>query len=116
MHLVLLIHSVSELCNCKFHSAALDHHAYKNRLQELAHKSSIPIPTYSTVNEGLGHLPRFRATVFVDGKSYTSPNTFLHRKEAEQDVARIAYEVLLQKVNNEEIPPVHEVSAFLADE
>ncbi|OWM86113.1 hypothetical protein CDL15_Pgr010937 [Punica granatum] len=90
----------------------LDRHAYKNRLQELAHKSSLPTPAYSTVNEGLGHLPRFRATVVVDGKSYTSPRTFLHRKEAEQDVARIAYEILLEKVNNEQLPPVHEDLIF----
>ncbi|KAK4779838.1 hypothetical protein SAY87_015944 [Trapa incisa] len=89
-----------------------DHHAYKNRLQEFAQKSAIPIPKYTTVNEGLGHLPRFRATVFVDGNSYTSTNTFLHRKEAEQDVAKIAYEALLQKVDNEEYPLVHEDLIF----
>lgn len=84
---------------------------FKNRLQEYTHKSGILLPVYQTVNEGLQHLPMFRSTVIVDGESYTSPNSFSHRKMAEQDAARIALESLSKKIKDERCPftLIHEV-------
>ncbi|KAF3457785.1 hypothetical protein FNV43_RR02444 [Rhamnella rubrinervis] len=81
-----------------------EHVMFKNRLQEYTHKSGILLPVYHTVNEGLQHLPKFRSTVVVDGESYTSPNSFLHRKMAEQDAARIALESVSKKIKDERCP------------
>ncbi|KAJ1380297.1 Double-stranded RNA-binding domain, partial [Sesbania bispinosa] len=73
----------------------------KNRLQELAQKSSIALPLYQTINEGDQHAPKYRSTVFVDGVSYTSQLTFPQRKAAEQEVARLALESLPKKIRDE---------------
>ncbi|KAH7574862.1 hypothetical protein JRO89_XS02G0014300 [Xanthoceras sorbifolium] len=48
-------------------------------------------------------------TVMVDGKTYTSSNTFSHRKAAEQDVAKLALKCISKKIKNEECPPIVEV-------
>lgn len=82
---------------------------HKSRLQQYTQRSGIPLPIYHTVNEGFSHLPRFRSTVEVEESSYTSSNTFLHRKEAEQDVAKIALECISKKTKIQECPPIHEV-------
>lgn len=82
---------------------------HKNRLQEYAQRSAIPLPIYQTVNEGSQHAPQFRSTVLVDGASYTSPNTFSHRKAAEQDVAKIALANILQKIKEEGCPLILQV-------
>lgn len=88
-----------------------DHCMHKNRLQTYAQRSALPLPTYHTVNEGLTHLPKFRSTVLVDGVSYTS-HTFLHRKEAEQDAAKVALDSILQKVKQEGCPMILEDKTF----
>ncbi|OAY63692.1 Double-stranded RNA-binding protein 4 [Ananas comosus] len=81
---------------------------YKNRLQEYAQKSSIPLPQYQTVNEGYQHAPQFRATVYIGGEVFKSPHTFAHRKEAEQDVAKFALENLSRKIKPvEDIPQIN---------
>lgn len=67
---------------------------FKNQLQELAHKAAIPLPEYTVINEGLSHSPCFRATVEINGKSYTTNDVFKSRKEAEQEAARLALEDL----------------------
>ncbi|XP_020571921.1 double-stranded RNA-binding protein 4-like isoform X2 [Phalaenopsis equestris] len=77
------------------------HHVHKNRLQEYAQRSGLPLPSYSTINEGEPHAPRFRATILLDGLQFTSPYTFSQRKEAEQDVAKIALEFISVKFKNE---------------
>ncbi|XP_011021410.1 PREDICTED: uncharacterized protein LOC105123488 isoform X2 [Populus euphratica] len=81
-----------------------DNLMYKNRLQEYTQKSSLQLPVYQTVNEGPAHMPRFRSTVWVDGARYRSQKTFLHRKAAEQDVANLALESILNRVKDEGCP------------
>ncbi|RVW24910.1 putative mitochondrial protein [Vitis vinifera] len=86
-----------------------EHLMHKNRLQEYTQRSAIPLPIYQTVNEGFQHAPKFRSTVLVDGATYTSPNTFSHRKAAEQDVARLALEFISKKIKDEGCPLIREV-------
>ncbi|XWS30809.1 hypothetical protein CRYUN_Cryun23aG0021800 [Craigia yunnanensis] len=81
---------------------------HKNRLQEFSQRSSIPLPVYQTFNEGSLHPPKFRSTVLVDGISYTSVNTFSHRKAAEQDVAKYALECISKKLKDEGCPLIRE--------
>ncbi|KAG6742074.1 hypothetical protein POTOM_055360 [Populus tomentosa] len=81
-----------------------DNLMYKNRLQEYTQKSSLQLPVYQTFNEGPAHMPRFRSTVWVDGARYRSQKTFLHRKAAEQDVANLALESILNRVKDEGCP------------
>ena len=77
---------------------------YKNRLQEYVQRSAIQLPMYKTVNEGSQHAPKFRSTVVVDGQIYTSSNTFLQRKIAEQDVSKLALEHISKKIKDERCP------------
>ncbi|XP_039159723.1 double-stranded RNA-binding protein 4 isoform X4 [Eucalyptus grandis] len=93
-------------------SCAPEHVRYKNRLQEYTQKIMVHFPIYNTINEGSQHAPRYRSTVFVDGKSFTSPNTFPQKKEAEQNVAQIALELLSQKMEDEACPLIHEDTIF----
>ncbi|TXG69959.1 hypothetical protein EZV62_004894 [Acer yangbiense] len=97
-------------------SRLLEHLMHKNRLQEYAQRSSIALPIYQTVNEGYQHAPRFRATVLVDGETYTSSNTYSHRKAAEQDVAKLALECISKKIKDEGSPLIIEAKdEFLMD-
>ena len=82
---------------------------YKNRLQEYTQRSAIPQPLYQTMSEGPPNARRFRSTVEVDGATYTSPNSFLHKKAAEQDVAKIALEHISKRIRDEGCPLIHEV-------
>ncbi|KAK3409423.1 hypothetical protein EUGRSUZ_J01547 [Eucalyptus grandis] len=93
-------------------SCVPEHVRYKNRLQEYTQKIMVHFPIYNTINEGSQHAPRYRSTVFVDGKSFTSPNTFPQKKEAEQNVAQIALELLSQKMEDEACPLIHEDTIF----
>ncbi|XP_021296460.1 double-stranded RNA-binding protein 4-like isoform X2 [Herrania umbratica] len=85
---------------------------HKNRLQEHTQRSSIPLPVYQTTNEGSLHAPRFRSTVVVDGTSYSSPDTFSHRKAAEQDAAKVALECITKKIKDEGCPIIREDTVF----
>ncbi|KAH1045638.1 hypothetical protein J1N35_036422 [Gossypium stocksii] len=67
----------------------LAQHLHKNRLQEYAQRSGVGLPVYHSFNEGFAHAPRFKATARVGRVTYTSRLTFPHRKEAEQNVARV---------------------------
>ena len=82
---------------------------HKNRLQEHTQRSAISLPIYQTINEGSQHAPRFRSTVVVDEVKYISPNTFSHRKAAEQDVAKLALECISKKIKDEGCPLIREV-------
>lgn len=89
-----------------------EHLMHKNRLQEHAQRSGIPLPVYQSHNEGFQHAPKFRASVSVDGVTYTSPNTFSHRKAAEQDVAKIALECISKKIKDEGCPLINQDTVF----
>ncbi|XP_047152929.1 double-stranded RNA-binding protein 4-like [Vigna umbellata] len=87
-----------------------EHVMYKNRLQEFTSRSGNEIPVYQTINEGVQHIPKFRSTVRVAGIDYTSKSTFPQKKAAEQDVARLALEAILEKTREEGPSLVSEIS------
>lgn len=63
---------------------------YKNRLQSLAERTHKKLPVYKVDSEG----QKFRCTVEVGGQKFSSTGSFSRKKEAEQDAARVAYEIL----------------------
>jgi len=85
---------------------------HKNRLQEFAQRASIHLPVYQTFNEGSLHNPQFRSSVIVDGATFVSPCTFVKRKEAEQYVAKFAFENILMKIKQGGVPLIHNVCIF----
>ncbi|XP_019154494.1 PREDICTED: uncharacterized protein LOC109151046 [Ipomoea nil] len=88
---------------------------HKSLLQQYAQKARLPLPEYAIVNEGYPHAPQFRGTVSVGGEKYTSPNTFAHRKAAEQDAARHAMESMPPITKKEELQllnNIHEDKMF----
>ncbi|KAH0435233.1 hypothetical protein IEQ34_026643 [Dendrobium chrysotoxum] len=104
--------TTEEIATAAAASSGVGHHMHKNRLQEYTQRSGLSLPSYSTVNEGEPHAPRFRATILVDGMRFTSPYTFSHRKEAEQDVAKRALEIISVKFKNEGSLNIHKDPAF----
>ncbi|KAI9111501.1 hypothetical protein K1719_017191 [Acacia pycnantha] len=78
-----------------------EHSMHKNRLQEHAQRSHIPLPIYQAVNIGLDHAPRYRSAVSVGGKSYTSENVFPYRVDSEQEVAKLALKHITTGVKDE---------------
>nr|GMD55498.1 double-stranded RNA-binding protein 4-like [Ipomoea batatas] len=90
---------------------------YKSLLQQYAQKARLLLPDYAIVNEGYPHAPQFRGTVSIGGEKYTSPNTFSHRKAAEQDAARHAMESMPPITKKEELQllnNIHEIYVFKA--
>ncbi|KAI3747803.1 hypothetical protein L6452_10467 [Arctium lappa] len=85
---------------------------YKSLLNEYAQKLWKQLPIYQTHNEGSDHLPKFRSTVWADGVSYTSPNTFQQRKMAEMDASKIALFATMHKLKNEALRLVHQDKSF----
>ncbi|XP_068644015.1 double-stranded RNA-binding protein 4-like isoform X2 [Aristolochia californica] len=85
---------------------------HKNRLQEYAQRSALPLPVYQTVNEGLPHDPKFRSTVIVDGATYKSSQRFRNRKAAEQDVAKLALDSIMKKIKDEGLPQISQDTVF----
>ncbi|GMH30191.1 hypothetical protein Nepgr_032034 [Nepenthes gracilis] len=90
----------------------LEHLKYKNRLQEYTHRACMQLPVYQTMNERFPHAPKFRSAVLVDGETYTSPNTFSHRKAAEQDAAKHALEGIATKIRDKGCSLICEDTTF----
>ncbi|PVH36831.1 hypothetical protein PAHAL_6G179500 [Panicum hallii] len=67
---------------------------HKNRLQEFCVQTYKNLPIYKVEFEGEYHQPKYKCTVEVDGKQFSSTSSFSRKKEAEQDAARVAYEIL----------------------
>ena len=86
--------------NFKICSGLPEHLLYKNCLQEYAQKSGLQLPVYETSSEGFPHAPKFRASVRVNQTTYTSKLTFPHRKEVEQNVAKIALQTIKETVSS----------------
>ncbi|KAH0687487.1 hypothetical protein KY284_018040 [Solanum tuberosum] len=80
---------------------------YKNQLQEYTQKNVKQLPIYQTVNEGFPHAPKFRAKVLVDGSEYQSKSTYPTKKEAEQAVAKIAYECIHNEIDARDISLIY---------
>ncbi|XP_031259571.1 double-stranded RNA-binding protein 8-like [Pistacia vera] len=72
---------------------------YTNRLQEYTQKLGISLSEYRNRNEGFTHAPKFRSCVLLNGKNYVSRGTFVKRKEAEQDAAKVALENITETRN-----------------
>ncbi|CAH9074586.1 unnamed protein product [Cuscuta europaea] len=68
---------------------------YKSQLQDLCRKHGWKPPEYKSVKEGPDHMPRFTATVVVNGASYTTPhNHSRSSKEATKLAAFVAVKQL----------------------
>ncbi|XP_021715211.1 double-stranded RNA-binding protein 1 isoform X2 [Chenopodium quinoa] len=67
---------------------------FKSKLQEYCQSKKWNLPEYSTTREGLDHCPQFKATVTVNGSTFTTPNPSKSSKEAHNLVANIAYQHL----------------------
>ncbi|CAO2210818.1 unnamed protein product [Urochloa humidicola] len=75
-------------------AAIPEKYMHKNRLQEFSMQTHKELPIYKVELEGDCHHPKFRCTVEVGGQQFSSTGSFIRKKEAEQDAARVAYEIL----------------------
>ena len=82
---------------------------YKNFLLVYTQRSTIPQPIDQSMSKRPSNTLRFRSTVEVDGVTYTSPNTFLQKKETKQDVTEVTLEHISKRIRDEGCPLVHEV-------
>ncbi|XP_045832372.1 double-stranded RNA-binding protein 8-like [Trifolium pratense] len=71
---------------------------FKSSLIEFALKSKMKEPEFHSRNEGESHAPKYRSSVLVDGFVFTTEQTFFRRKDADQEVSRIALEQLTNKI------------------
>lgn len=63
---------------------------YKNLLQEIAQRVAAPLPQYTTVRSGLGHLPVFTGMVELAGITFTGEPA-KNKKQAEKNAAMAAW-------------------------
>ncbi|KAK7305077.1 hypothetical protein VNO77_42976 [Canavalia gladiata] len=64
---------------------------YKTKLQELCHQRRWGLPRYSALKDGPDHMPSFKASVFVNGVTFTSSGAFSSSKEAHNQAAMLAF-------------------------
>nr|KYP60890.1 Ribonuclease 3 [Cajanus cajan] len=64
---------------------------YKTQLQELCHKRRWGLPKYSAMKDGPDHMPSFKASVHVNGATFTSLGAFTSLKEAHNQAAMHAF-------------------------
>ncbi|CAH1439608.1 unnamed protein product [Lactuca virosa] len=86
--------------------------SYKRLLNEQVQRLRKQAPIYQTNNEGAEHQPKFRTTIWFDGVSYTSPNTFTHCKLAEEDSSKITLFAIIQKLKDEALNHLREDKGF----
>ncbi|XP_058180139.1 double-stranded RNA-binding protein 4-like [Rhododendron vialii] len=89
-----------------------DHLMHKNQLQEHTQKLGLPAPVYQSTNEGFPHAPKFRSAVLVDGKEYVSKQMYSHKKEAEQEVAKYAFDCIMRRIKDERCKLIHQDTVF----
>ncbi|KAF7026486.1 hypothetical protein CFC21_038596 [Triticum aestivum] len=63
---------------------------YKCQLQDYAQKRQKDLPLYHTIQSGPLHLPMFRSTVTIDGRTFESPKDYNTKKKAESAAAAAA--------------------------
>ncbi|KAG7035466.1 Double-stranded RNA-binding protein 2 [Cucurbita argyrosperma subsp. argyrosperma] len=68
---------------------------YKNLLQEIAQRVGAPLPQYTTVRSGLGHLPVFTGSIELAGITFTGEPA-KNKKQAEKNAALAAWSSLKQ--------------------
>ncbi|XP_064946982.1 double-stranded RNA-binding protein 6-like [Musa acuminata AAA Group] len=66
---------------------------YKNLLQEISQRVGAPLPSYTSVRSGLGHLPVFTCTVELAGITFTGEPA-KNKKQAEKNAALAAWSSL----------------------
>jgi len=65
---------------------------HKSKLQELCHRRRWSLPKYSAIHvDGPPHNPSFKGTVFVNGLTFTSSETFNSSGEAQNQAAMKAF-------------------------
>ncbi|KAG6434089.1 hypothetical protein SASPL_105711 [Salvia splendens] len=67
---------------------------YKTKLQELCQRRSWDLPDYATAKDGPDHMPRFTATVTVQGQLFHTPDHCKSSKDAQNTAARVAFDRL----------------------
>ena len=75
---------------------------YKNHLQAWTQRNNQNLPAYYTESKRDHHRLEFRSTVMVGGERFQSARNHSRRKDAEQDAARVAYEILVTKTVNDD--------------
>ena len=70
------------------------HKNYKGQLQEHCQKIKVELPQYTVESIKTREACTFHATVTVMGQSFTSSGGFTTKKQAEQDVAKVAVRCL----------------------
>ncbi|XP_073137851.1 double-stranded RNA-binding protein 1-like [Henckelia pumila] len=60
--------------------------------QELCLRKSWNLPEYTTVKEGIDHLPRFKAIGVVNGLNFETPPECKSGKEAQNSVVKMSYD------------------------
>ncbi|KAK6272443.1 hypothetical protein POUND7_009526 [Theobroma cacao] len=64
---------------------------YKAKLQELCQQKRWALPRYTSMKDGPDHIPRFKASVFLNGMSFHSSTSCKSCKEAQNDAAKSAF-------------------------
>ncbi|GAB2274496.1 hypothetical protein Dimus_009264 [Dionaea muscipula] len=64
---------------------------FKTKLQELCHRNLWALPSYTSIRDGPEHAPRFRASVVINGLSFSSSLLCRSSKEAQNEAARLAF-------------------------
>ncbi|GAU27382.1 hypothetical protein TSUD_55360 [Trifolium subterraneum] len=70
---------------------------FKNDLIDFTLKSKMKEPVFRSRDVGKGRVPEFISHVTVDGLDFVTPQTFLQRKAADQEVCKIALEHFIKK-------------------
>ncbi|KAF3339549.1 Double-stranded RNA-binding protein 4 [Carex littledalei] len=69
-------------------------YVFKDKLISYARAHGFDKPNYHLKCQGAPHAPCFRATVDVAGHTFTSPETFNRRKDAEHFISKLAFQSL----------------------
>jgi dsRNA-specific ribonuclease len=75
-------------------------YAFKGKLIRYAQTRGFDLPNYTFKNEGFSHAPCFHATVDVAGHTFTAPETFKCRKDAEHFISKLAFESLSRQASH----------------
>ncbi|XP_003556842.1 probable sugar phosphate/phosphate translocator At5g05820 [Glycine max] len=70
---------------------------YKNQLQELAQRSCFNLPSYTSLQEGPDHAPRFKAIVNFNGKIFKTPHYCSTLRQAEHSAAEVTLNSLTHR-------------------
>ena len=67
---------------------------FKTKLHEFCQRRRWDLPDYATAKDGPDHMPRFTATVTVQGQLFHTPDHCKSSKDARNAAARIAFDHL----------------------